>query len=64
MLLEIKVLDMVCSGCEEIITNAIKTVDNNAKIKTDLNGKILSVETNISQDVIQDVITNAGYTIA
>ncbi|MGQ4650595.1 cation transporter [Lyngbya aestuarii] len=45
----------------DAITNAIKTVDANASIQSDLKTKIVLVETESSESAIKKAIAKVGY---
>ncbi|WP_241829242.1 heavy-metal-associated domain-containing protein [Desertifilum tharense] len=55
--------NMVCDGCAEKITEAIKTVDSEAKINIDLPTKHVSVDTEVSLESIEQAITAVGYEV-
>ncbi|NES95230.1 MAG: heavy-metal-associated domain-containing protein [Desertifilum sp. SIO1I2] len=63
MALEMVVPNMVCDGCAEKITEAIKTVDSEAKINIDLPTKHVSVDTEVSLESIEQAITAIGYEV-
>jgi copper chaperone len=52
---------MACSTCANNITNAVKTVDVHALVKTDLQTKMVSVETQAERTTIEQVLITAGY---
>ncbi len=60
--IELKVPSIVCEVCANNITKAIKNVDSDAKININLDTKIVSVEGNISDQVMKETITNIGHT--
>lgn len=62
-MLELKVPSMVCDGCVETVTKAIKTHEPNAKVDIDLDSKKVSVDTKASEESIKQVITAAGHTV-
>lgn len=57
-----KVSDMACSACAENITKAIQTVDATAKVNADPESKLVQVETQQSDNQVQEAIAKAGYT--
>jgi copper chaperone len=63
MALELKVPSMVCEGCVEIVTKAIKTVDSDAGVNVDLETKTVSVESQVSEESIKQAIVATGHTI-
>lgn len=52
---------MTCGGCARSITNAIESVDPTAKITTDVQQRLVTVETNAEESSIIEVIREAGY---
>jgi copper chaperone len=64
MTLQLKVPNMACSACGDTITKAINTIDPTATVQTDPKTKIVLVDTNASETVIKEAITNAGYSVA
>lgn len=63
MTLTLKVPSMVCEGCAETITKAIKNVDSSANISIDLASKIVTLESSISEEALTQAITNTGHTV-
>jgi copper chaperone len=63
MVLELKVPSIVCSGCVDTITKAIMDLDSSASVKSDLETKIVSVETTASETALKEVITKTGHTL-
>jgi len=61
MTIQLIVPGMACSTCANNITNAVKTVDAQALVKTDLQTKMVSVETQAERRTIQQVLITAGY---
>jgi copper chaperone len=64
MTLKLTVPNMACSACSETITSAIKAVDPVATVQADPKTKLVNVETQASESVIKQAITDAGYTVA
>ena len=64
MKLQINVPNMACGACAKTITNAIKAVDQNAKVEADPKTKQVAVETESSESSIKQAIQNAGYAAA
>lgn len=54
---------MVCDGCVDIVTKAIKTVDASAKVNVVLETKEVSVESNASLDAIKEAIAAKDHTV-
>ncbi len=63
MALELKVPSMVCEGCVETVTKAIKTVDTDAGVNVDLETKTVFVESQVSEESIKQAIVATGHTI-
>jgi len=61
MTLTLTVPNMACSACVNNITNAVKTIDAGAIVEADTQTKLVSVETQVSQEKIKDALTEAGY---
>ena len=55
---------MACGSCAKTITNAVKEVDQNAKIEADPKTKQVAVETESSEASIKQAIKNVGYAAA
>lgn len=64
MTIELKVPSIACEGCAETITKAIKNNEPNAEVNVNVNTKIVTVETNASEDKIKLIITEVGHTCA
>jgi copper chaperone len=63
MALELKVPSMVCNGCVETVTKAIKTVESEAEVEIDLETKMVKVEAKSAPESIKQAITATGHTI-
>ena len=61
MTLTLTVPNMACSACANNITNAVKTVDAGAIVQADPTTKLVSVETQASEQKIKDALAEAGY---
>ena len=64
MTLQLKVPNMACSACSDTITQAVKAIDPNATVQTDLKTKLVAIDTQASETTIREAITTAGYAIA
>jgi copper chaperone len=64
MTLQLKVPNMACSACGDTITKAIKAVDATATVTAETKTKLVSIETEASEAVVKQAITNAGYSVA
>ncbi|MBW4629082.1 MAG: heavy-metal-associated domain-containing protein [Brasilonema octagenarum HA4186-MV1] len=63
MTLQLKVPNMACSACGETITKAVKAVDPTATVQADPKTKLVSIETQASETVVKQAITDAGYSV-
>lgn len=64
MTLQVKVPNMACSACGDTITKAIKAVDATATVSADPKTKLVNIETEASEAVVKQAISNAGYSVA
>jgi copper chaperone len=62
MTIELKVPSIACNVCAETITKAIKNNEPNAEVKVNVEEKIVTVETTVSENEIKEIITKAGHT--
>ena len=63
MAIQLKVPSIVCSGCADTITKAIKNYESQADVQVDVEQKIVTVETKASEESIKQVITATGHTV-
>ena len=63
MALKLKVPNIKCSDCVETVTEAITTMEPDAKVEVDMEAKTVTVESGASEETIKQAITAAGYTI-
>ncbi len=63
MALKLHVPSIVCSGCGNTITEAIKTVEPEAKIDVDLAAKTVTVEAKASEESIKQAVVASGHTV-
>ncbi len=61
MTIQLTVPGMACSTCANNITNAVKSVDAYAIVRTDLQTKVISVETQALETAVQEALVAAGY---
>jgi len=64
---EIRVDGMTCGGCVKSIQNALTNRDGITSAAADLDNSIVTVEFDsgvIQQDAIEQVITDAGFSVA
>ncbi len=64
MKLQLNVPNMACGSCAKTITNAVKSVDQTAKVEADPKTKRVEVETESSETDIKAAIKNAGYAVS
>ncbi len=64
MKLQFNVPNMACGSCAKTITNAVKSVDQNAKVEADPKTKHVAVETDSSEASIKEAIKGAGYAVS
>ena len=62
-MLELKVPSMVCEGCVDAVTKAIKTHEPDAKVNIDLDSKKVTVDTEASEESIKQVIVALGHEV-
>ena len=63
MSLQLKVPSIVCGGCAETITKAVKSVDADALVDVDVSAKTVKVEGIQSEESIKQAITATGHTV-
>ncbi|AFY88838.1 MAG: hypothetical protein CLLPBCKN_000705 [Chroococcidiopsis cubana SAG 39.79] len=63
MSLQLKVPSIVCDGCAETITKAVKSVDADAQVDVDVSAKTVKVEGAQSEESIKQAITATGHTV-
>jgi copper chaperone len=63
MALKLKVPNIMCSDCASTITEAIHTMEPDAKVDVDVQGKTVTVESAASEETIKQSIVAAGYKI-
>ncbi|EKF41484.1 heavy metal transport/detoxification protein [Nitratireductor indicus C115] len=59
--MELKIENMTCGGCAKSVTNAIRSVDSDAEIKTDPAARMVEIKTTALQEAILQVLEEAGY---
>lgn len=60
-MITLKVPDMSCSHCSNVITKAIKELDTNAAVGFDMHNHMVQVETSQAADAVVKAMTAAGY---
>ncbi len=63
MAILLKVPSIVCSGCGDTITKAIKTVDSEASVNVDVAAKTVTVEAEASEESIKQAVVVTGHTV-
>jgi copper chaperone len=63
MALQLKVPSIVCSGCAEILTKAVQSLDREAKVEVDLEAKTVTIEGKPSEESIKQAIVATGHTV-
>ncbi len=53
--------NMTCGGCARAVTNALKSVDPDAQIKTDPPTREVQIESSRDRSVFVQVLSEAGY---
>ncbi len=64
MKLQFNVPSMACGSCAKTITNAVKSVDQSAKVEVDPKTKKVDVETDSAGDSIKAAIKGASYAVS
>lgn len=64
MKLQFNVPSMACGSCAKTITNAVKSVDQNAKVEADPKTKMVDVATDAAEAPIKEAIKGAGYAVS
>ncbi|MEH2043193.1 heavy-metal-associated domain-containing protein [Nostoc sp.] len=63
MALKLKVSNIACKGCAEIITEFIHVMEPETKVDVNINAKTVTVESEASEESIKQVIVTAGYAV-
>jgi copper chaperone len=63
MTIQLKVPSIACEDCAKTITQAIKTHESDAEVKVDVENKIVSVETEASEESVRQMIQAVGHTV-
>lgn len=56
--------DLACNACVDTITQAIKSIDPQAKIAANPQTKLVEIESELPVATLQAKIAEAGYTVA
>ncbi|MDJ0635191.1 MAG: heavy-metal-associated domain-containing protein [Xenococcaceae cyanobacterium MO_188.B29] len=62
-MIELKVPSMVCEGCVETVTKAIKTHEPDATVNVDLDSKQVNIDTQASVESIKQIIVATGHEV-
>lgn len=54
---------MSCGHCVKAVTQAIRTLDPQAAVQVDLDGRRVEVETGQPREAVADAIRDEGYTV-
>ena len=60
-MIEFNIPSMSCGHCVKAVTEAVHSVDAQAKVLADLDSKLVKVETGADQARIVEALTEAGY---
>jgi copper chaperone len=60
---ELQVEGMTCGGCVRSVTKSVQSVDSNARVDVDLQGKKVRVDTGASLEAVRSAISDAGYEV-
>ncbi|MEA5509530.1 heavy-metal-associated domain-containing protein [Crocosphaera sp. UHCC 0190] len=63
MTITLKVPSIACGACANTITKAIEGQKPDAKVSIDVESKMVTVETEASEEIIKEIITAAGHTV-
>ncbi|MBD1826101.1 heavy-metal-associated domain-containing protein [Microcoleus vaginatus GB1-A2] len=63
MAILLNVPSIVCAGCGDTITKAIKTVDSEASVNVDVAAKTVTVEAEASEESIKQAVVVTGHTV-
>lgn len=61
-MLNLKVLDMTCGHCADVVTRAVHGVDSSATIDIDLPSHTVSIVTSADPAEVTQALDAAGYT--
>lgn len=60
-MVRLNVQKMTCGGCASSIRKAIQSVDPSAKIDTNVEDRLVTVDTDADENSLIEVIREAGY---
>lgn len=61
-MIRLSIPEMSCGHCEKTIREAVKEVDENARVTVDLGSRTVDIETARTRDDVSGAIAEAGYT--
>lgn len=61
-MLSLKIPDMTCGHCADVVTRAVRSVDSSADIDIDLNAQAVSIITAADPAQVTQALDAAGYT--
>ncbi len=64
MTLELQVSSIMCDGCADTVTKAIKALDANATVTVDVGTKTVSIDTQSAEADVKAAIAAAGHVVA
>lgn len=59
----VEISGMNCPKCQARIENAVKALEGVKSVKTDLKKKTATVSGDVSTEILQKAIVDAGYTV-
>ncbi|NET57905.1 MAG: heavy-metal-associated domain-containing protein [Symploca sp. SIO2E6] len=59
----LKVPSIACDSCAKTITEEILSHESEARVKVDLTTKIVSIESEASEEAIKQMISSVGHTV-
>ncbi|OBX17725.1 hypothetical protein A9995_15185 [Erythrobacter sp. QSSC1-22B] len=60
-MIRFQVSQMTCGGCARSVTNAVKSVDPDAKVEVDIPAGTVAIDGDASEQELVAVIREAGY---
>ena len=60
-MIRLSIPDMSCGHCVEVVTQAVRKEDPDAKVSIDLGGRTAAIETRIPLETLAAAIEQAGY---
>ncbi|WP_267383743.1 heavy-metal-associated domain-containing protein [Cyanobacterium sp. uoEpiScrs1] len=63
MSITFRVPSIACEACANTITKAVRNENPEATISIDVSTKIVTVETNVSEETVRKIIEGVGHTV-